>query len=88
MIFTLITGFVVAVFFAQASPFITDALKRASLTLTETQMSLFCFALCLALAAALLNLMGVHSYPVMLCIGAALGVARKPILARLTSRGD
>ena len=87
MIFTLITGFVVGVFFVQAHPFIAGLLERVAVQLQEAQMSLFCFALCLAAAAVLLNLIGVHSYPVLLCLGAAVGVARKPLLARITSRG-
>jgi hypothetical protein len=42
-------------------------------------------ALCLAAAAAVLSLIGVHSYPVLLCISAACGVARKPLMARITA---
>lgn len=87
MIFTLITGFVVGVFFTQAQPFISGLLERANVALAETQMSLFNFAICLGAAAMLLNLIGVHSYPVLLCLGAAVGVARKPRLDRITSRG-
>ena len=88
MIFTLITGLVVGVFFGQARPFIQSLFDRVSLSLEELQMDMTSFALCLAAAAALLNLVGVHTYPVLLCLGAAIGVARKPLLARITSRNS
>ena len=87
MIFTMITGFLVGVFYTRAHPFIVSLLERASVKLADTQMSLFSFALCLAAAALLLNLIGVQSYPVLMCLGAAIGVARKPLLERVTSRG-
>ena len=88
MIFTLITGFVVGVFYSQARPFIQSVFDRIQLTLEATQMGLTSFAVCLAAAAALLNLVGVHTYPVLLCLGAAIGVARKPLIARITSRSN
>lgn len=85
MIFTLITGFVVGVYFGQSRPFLQNLLTRVTITLEEAQMSLASFALCLAVAGAALSLIGVQPYPVLLCLGAALGVARKPLLARITS---
>lgn len=86
MIFTLITGFVVGVFFSQSQPFIKTVLERVNLTLDPAQMTLFSFALCLTAAAALLGLIGVHGFPVLLCLGASIGIVRKPLLARITSR--
>lgn len=80
MIFTMITRFVVGVFYTRVHPFVASLLERANVTLVDTQMSLFSFALCLAAAALLLNLIGVQSYPVLMCLGAAIGVARKPLL--------
>lgn len=85
MIFTLIVGFVVGVFFGRAKSFLNGMYERVGLALDETQGTLVSFALCLAGAAVVLMLIGVHSYPVLLCVGAACGVARKAIVARFNS---
>ncbi|HCW82610.1 MAG TPA: hypothetical protein DHC76_01140 [Rhodobacteraceae bacterium] len=92
MIFTLIVGFVVGVFFAQASGFLNGVLKRAGIDLDDAQSNLddaqsniVTFALVLAGAAIILSLIGVRNYPVLLCIGAVIGVARKSLLARVSS---
>lgn len=85
MILTLIAGFCVGVFFERAVPFLKSALDRLAVTLEGAQMDLATLALCLAAISALLPLIGVHSYPVLLCLSAACGVARKPLLARITS---
>lgn len=86
MIVTLIAGFCVGVFFGQASGRIAEGLAKAGLTLGAEEITLASFALCLAGAAVLLFLIGVQSYPVLLCLSAAVGVARKPVLARLTGK--
>ncbi|EDZ43654.1 MAG: hypothetical protein P8P65_02905 [Planktotalea sp.] len=85
MIFTLIVGFVVGVFFAQASGFLNGVLKRAGIDLDDAQSNIVTFALVLAGAAIILSLIGVRNYPVLLCIGAVIGVARKSLLARVSS---
>ena len=85
MIFTLIAGFVVGVFFAQASGFLNGVLKRAGIDLDDAQSNIVTFALVLAGAAIILSLIGVRNYPVLLCIGAVIGVARKSLLARVSS---
>ena len=85
MIFTLIVGFVVGGFFAQASGFLNGVLKRAGIDLDDAQANIVTFALVLAGAAIILSLIGVHNYPVLLCIGAVIGVARKSLLARVSS---
>ena len=85
MIFTLIFGFVVGVFFAQASGFLNGVLKRAGIDLDDAQSNIVTFALVLAGAAIILSLIGVRNYPVLLCIGAVIGVARKSLLARVSS---
>ena len=85
MIFTLIVGFVVGVFFAQASGFVDGVLTRAGIDLDDAQSNIVTFALVLAGAAIVLSLIGVHNYLVLLCIGAVIGVARKPLLARVSS---
>lgn len=84
MIFTLLVGFVVGAFFGHARPFIAETLSKLSLALKGETLALFSLALCLAASTAALSLIGVGSYPVLLCLGAGIGVARKPILARLT----
>ncbi|MEP5151948.1 hypothetical protein [Planktotalea sp.] len=84
MIITLITGFVVGVFFERAAPFLNTMFERVNVALDDTEMNLATFALCLAAASAVLLLIGVKSYPVLLCLAAACGVARKPLLARIT----
>lgn len=86
MIVTLIVGFVVGAFFAQVTPRIAELLARAGIKLLAEELTLVSFALCLAAASALLMLIGVDSYPVLLCLSAALGVARKPIVARISKR--
>ena len=85
MIFTLIVGFVVGVFFAQASGFLNGVLKRAGIDLDDAQSNIVTFALVLAGVAIILSLIGVRNYPVLLCIGAVIGVARKSLLARVSS---
>ncbi len=85
MIFTLIVGFVVGVFYTRAQSGLSGLFRRAGLALDETQSTLVSFALCLAGAAIVLLLIGVHSYPALLCFGAACGVARKSILARFNA---
>lgn len=85
MIFTLIVGFVVGVFFAQASGLLNGVLKRAGIDLDDAQSNIVTFALVLAGAAIILSLIGVRNYPVLLCIGAVIGVARKSLLARVSS---
>jgi len=85
MIFTLIVGFVVGVFFAQASGFLNGVLERAGIDLDDAQSNIVTFALVLAGAAIILSLIGVRNYPVLLCIGAVIGVARKSLLARVSS---
>jgi len=85
MIVTLIVGFVVGVFFAQASGFLNGVLKRAGIDLDDAQSNIVTFALVLAGAAIILSLIGVRNYPVLLCIGAVIGVARKSLLARVSS---
>ena len=85
MIFTLIVGLVVGVFFAQASGFLNGVLKRAGIDLDDAQSNIVTFALVLAGAAIILSLIGVRNYPVLLCIGAVIGVARKSLLARVSS---
>lgn len=84
MIFTLIAGFGVGVFFDRASRLIADALGRAGVTLEEDVLKLTSLVLCLAAAAVALMLIGVHAYPALLCLGGAMGVARAPLLARIT----
>lgn len=84
MLFTLISGVVVGAYFDIASEYVSSGLDKAGLSLGAEELRLFSFALCLALAAILLMLIGVSSYPVLLCLGGALGVARKPVLARIT----
>ena len=79
MIFTLIVGFVVGVFFAQASGFLNGVLERAGIDLDDAQSNIVTFALVLAGAAIILSLIGVRNYPVLLCIGAVIGVARKSL---------
>lgn len=86
MIFTLIVGFVVGVFFAQASGFLNGVLKRAGIDLDGAQSNIVTFALVLAGGAIILSLIGVRNYPVLLCIGAVIGVARKSLLARVSSQ--
>lgn len=88
MIFTVITGIAVGVFYAQATVFLQGLFERANIALNEGQMNMVSFALCLAAAAAVLSLIGVHSFPVLLCLGAAVGIARKPLLARITSNNS
>ena len=85
MIFTLIVGFVVGVFFAQASGFLNGVLERAGIDLDDAHSNIVTFALVLAGAAIILSLIGVRNYPVLLCIGAVIGVARKSLLARVSS---
>jgi len=85
MIFTLIVGFFVGVFFAQASGFLKGVLTRVGIDLDDAQLNIVTFALVLAGAAIVLSLIGVRNYPVLLCIGAVIGVARKPLLARVSS---
>lgn len=85
MIFTLIVGFVVGVFFAQASGFLNGVLERAGIDLDDAKSNIVTFALVLAGAAIILSLIGVRNYPVLLCIGAVIGVARKSLLARVSS---
>ncbi|WP_085309738.1 hypothetical protein [Planktotalea arctica] len=86
MIVTLIAGFCVGVFFGQASVRIGDLLAKAGITLGAEEITLASFALCLAGVAMILLLIGVDSYPVLLCLSAAIGVARKPLLARITGK--
>ena len=86
MIVTLIAGFCVGVFFGQTKAQIGALLAKLGIALPASELTLVSFALWLAGVAALLGLIGVQSYPVLLSLGAALGVARKPVLARITKR--
>ncbi len=84
MLVTLIVGFLVGAFYQNADDYVAMGLGKAGLTLPGEDKRLVTFALCLAAAAALLLLLGVKTYPVLLCLSAAIGIARKPVLARLT----
>lgn len=83
MIITLIAGFGVGMFFLQARPYVAQVLDKAELQLAQDTLTLVTFALCLSAAGAVLSLIGADSYAVLLCLGAALGVARKPLMTRI-----
>lgn len=86
MLVTIIVGFIVGAFYQNADEYVAMGLGKAGLVLLDEDKQLVTFALCLAAAAAVLLLIGVKSYPVLLCLSAAVGVARKPVLARLTGK--
>lgn len=86
MIFTLLTGFAVGAVFEQAVPTVRDLSARAGLSLAPDTLKLVSFALTLAALALVLALLDVEPRPALLLIAAALGVARKPLLARFKDR--
>lgn len=84
MIFTIIVGVVAGIYYGQANGLIGQALDKLGIALDEATLPLFSLAVVLAVAALILSLVGIGAYPVALCLAAAVGVARKPILARIT----
>ncbi|MGH1578363.1 hypothetical protein [Planktotalea sp.] len=86
MIFTLIIGFAVGAFYQSAVPFMKDGFGKIGITLPKEQIPIIAIVLCLGAALIVLNLIGVHDYPLLLCIGAIAGIARKELLARITGK--
>ncbi|MEM9580319.1 MAG: hypothetical protein AAF891_06500 [Pseudomonadota bacterium] len=84
MIFTILAGLVVGASYGAAQPVIHDALGRLGLKLTTEMETVVVFALCLAAMALILRFLGVDAYPALLLVSGAAGVARKPLLARIT----
>jgi hypothetical protein len=84
MIFTLIIGFLVGVFYTHAEPFIASGLERAGLNIEADKLVLVSFALVLSVAALGLYIVGVSVFPALLCLGAAIGIIRQPLLVRIT----
>lgn len=88
MLLSLIVGVLVGLFFEKAQPFILEGMQRVNITLAEREATLVCFALCLGAAGLVLRLADARVAVALLCIGAAAGVARKPLQARfLGSKG-
>ncbi len=86
MIFTLIMGFVVGVFYPQAQPYVAKGAEQAGLDIKDALLPAATLLLALAAMAVALGLLGVSKAPVLLLLGAAIGVLKDPILARITSR--
>lgn len=84
MIFTLIIGFIVGVFYNRAEPFIASGLERAGLKIDADKLVLVSFALVLTVAALGLYIIGANVFPALLCLGAAIGIICQPLLARIT----
>lgn len=86
MVFTILMGFVVGVYFEGAQKTIADVLGRIGVTVSAERQRLVALIVCLAAMSIVLRFLAVGPYPVVLLLGCLVALVRKPLLARFTTK--